>query len=62
MAAGDMIIFDQFVVDWGNKIMDLDGDTFNFGLVDNSTVPTRDTAAPHWNGTGTTDFSAMISG
>ena len=58
MAAGDMIIFDQFVVDWGNKIHDLDGDTYKFGLVDNTIVPTRDTAAPHWGGTGTTDLSA----
>ena len=57
MAAGDIIVFDQFIEDWGNKIHDFDTDTFNFGLVDNTTTPTRDTLAPHWGGTGTTNFA-----
>lgn len=57
MAQGDMIVFDQFIVDWGNKIHDLDGDSFSYGIVTNATVPTRDTAAPHWGGTGTTNFA-----
>jgi len=55
MAQGDIVIFDtailNLVTDWD------DGDTFNFGIVDNTTVPTRDTAAPHWGGTGTTNFA-----
>ena len=56
MAQGDMIVFDQAIVSMGN-VWDMDGDTFNFGIVDNTTVPTRDTADPHWGGTGTTNFA-----
>ena len=59
MAAGDAGIFDQFILDLGNKIHDLDGDTWKFGLVDNTDAASMvvTTAGPHWGGTGTTDFS-----
>ncbi len=55
MAQGAMIVFDtallNMVKDWD------DADTYKFGIVTNATVPTRDTAAPHWGGTGTTNFA-----
>lgn len=57
MAAGDITVFDQFGVDLGNKIMDLDGDTYKFALIDNTLAPTDADAAPHFGGTGTTDES-----
>lgn len=57
MAAGDITFFNQFQVDLGNKIHDLDTDTFKVGFVTTSTTPTAADAAPHWNGTGTTDLS-----
>lgn len=57
MARGDMIIFDQFILDLGQKIHDLDGDDWQIGFVNNTTVPTRDTSGPHWGGTGTTNFA-----
>lgn len=57
MAQGDFVVFDQFILDLGNKIHDMDGDTFNIGLVSNATVPATTTAAPHWGGTGTTNFA-----
>ena len=55
MAAGDITIFDQFGVDLGNKIMDLDGDTYNFALIDSTLAPVDTDAAPHFGGTGTTN-------
>lgn len=60
MAQGDMIIFDQAYLDIGKGSggpWDMTADTFNMALVDNTTVPTRDTAAPHYGGTGTTNFA-----
>lgn len=57
MAAGDMKWFVQALHDLGNKIHDLDGDTLKMGIVTNATVPANTTAAPHWGGTGTTNFA-----
>lgn len=55
MAQGDIIIFDtahlNLINDWD------DSNTFFYGIVTSSApTPTRDTVAPHWNGTGTTNF------
>lgn len=58
MARGDIKWFGQALHDLGNKIHDMDGDDFRLGIVDNSTVPSVSTAAPHWGGTGTTNFAA----
>lgn len=57
MAAGDFKWFAQALHDLGNKIHDLDNDDLRFGLVTNVTVPAVNTAAPHWGGTGTTNFA-----
>lgn len=57
MARGDIKWFAQGIHDLGNKIHDLDGDDYRMGVVSNSTVPSVDTAAPHWGGTGTTNFA-----
>lgn len=56
MAQGDMIVFDSAIVNIGND-WNMDGDTFNMAIVTNATVPTRDTTAPHYGGTGTTNFA-----
>jgi len=58
MATGTIKWFAQGLHDLGNKIHDLDTDTFMMGIVTTATVPAVNTAAPHWGGTGTTDFSA----
>lgn len=50
--------FNQAVEDLFEKIHNLGSDTFKVAIVTNATVPTASTAAPHWGGTGTTDFSA----
>jgi hypothetical protein len=40
----------------GNKLHDLDTDDWRMGIVTTATVPAVNTAAPHWGGTGTTNF------
>lgn len=57
MAAGDFRWFAQALHDLGEKIHDLSSDDIRFGIVTNGTVPTVATAAPHWGGTGTTNFA-----
>ena len=58
MATGTVKWFTQGLHDCGKKIHDLSADALQLGIVTNATVPAVSTAAPHWGGTGTTDFSA----
>ncbi len=57
MATGTMKWFAQGLLDLGNKIHNLSSDTLNLGIVTTATVPALSTAAPHWGGTGTTNFA-----
>jgi len=57
MATGTVKWFAQGLHDLGNKIHDMDGDDWRLGIVTTATVPSVTTAAPHWGGTGTTDFA-----
>lgn len=57
MARGDIKWFAQGLHDLGNKIHDMDGDDWRLGICNNATVPAIDTVAPHWGGTGTTNFA-----
>ena len=57
MATGTVKWFAQGLLDLGNKIHDMDGDDWQLGIVTTATVPTLATAAPHWGGTGTTNFA-----
>lgn len=57
MAAGDIVFFHQFKIDLGNKLHDLDSDTWKVGLTTATVTPTAADAAPHWGGTGTTNFA-----
>lgn len=57
MATGTIKWFAQALHDLGNKIHDLDSDDFRMGIVTTATVPAVNTAAPHWGGTGTTNFA-----
>lgn len=57
MARGDIKWFAQALHDLGNKLHDLDNDDLRMGIVSNATVPGIDTLAPHWGGTGTTNFA-----
>lgn len=57
MATGTVKWFAQGLHDLGNKIHDLDSDDWRMGIVTTATVPSVTTAAPHWGGTGTTNFA-----
>jgi hypothetical protein len=57
MATGDVKWFSQALTDLGNKLFNLSTDTLNLGIVTSATVPTIATVAPHWGGTGTTNFA-----
>ena len=57
MAVGDIKWFGQALLDLGNKIHDLDGDTLKVGLVTSVVTPALSTAGPHFGGTGTTNFA-----
>jgi hypothetical protein len=57
MAAGDFKWFAQGLQDLGNKIHDLDSDDWRMGIVTSTTTPAVNTSAPHWGGTGTTNFA-----
>ncbi len=58
MAAGDIKWFAQGLLDLGNKIHNLSSDTLKVGIATSTTAPTVGTAAPHWGGTGTTNFAS----
>jgi hypothetical protein len=57
MATGDIKWFAQGLLDIGNKVHNLGADTLRLGIVTTTTVPAIGTAAPHWGGTGTTNFA-----
>jgi hypothetical protein len=57
MATGDIHWFNQAMVDLGNKVFNLSTDVLKLGIVTSATVPALTTAAPHWGGTGTTNFA-----
>jgi len=58
MATGDIKWFSAGLLQLGTKIHNLTSDVLKLGIVTNATVPTTDTAIPHWGGTGTTNFAA----
>ncbi len=57
MASGDFKWFAQGLHDLGNKIHDLDTDDWRMGIITTAATPAVNTSAPHWGGTGTTNFS-----
>lgn len=57
MAVGDVTFFHQFKVDLGNKIHDMDTDTWKIGLITSAVTPAGSDAGPHWGGTGTTNYA-----
>ena len=57
MANGDIKWFDQAVLDLGNKIHSLGADDLRVGFITSAVTPAEGDAAPHWGGTGTTNFN-----
>ena len=58
MAQGDMALFNKFVENMCDNLMDLSDDSFSFGLIDNVTTPAATDTDPRWAATGTPDYSA----
>lgn len=58
MAQGDIVWFDQGLVDLGKKLHDLNADEFKLALTDGTTTPLVTTADPRWGAGGTTNFAA----
>lgn len=58
MAQGDVVFFDQFLVDVMEKLHDLENDVIKVGLVNSTTTPSATTADPRWGTGGSTNFSA----
>lgn len=56
MAQGDVVFFDQWLVDSMEAKQDHEAGTFLMGLVTNVTVPAATTADPRWGAGGTTNF------
>jgi hypothetical protein len=57
MATGDLRWFGQALHDLGNKLHDMDSDDLRIALITGAATPLVTTAAPHWAGTGTTNFA-----
>jgi len=58
MAAGDIVIFNEFKEDVGQKIHNLSSDTFKLGLVTNAVTPAATTSDPRWGAGGSTNLSS----
>lgn len=59
MASGDVVFFDQYLVDVQEGVHNQETDSFKVGLIADSTSPPIATSAdPRWGSGGTTDFSA----
>ena len=58
MEQGDIVIFDQFLVDVMEAVHNLETDTIKVGLTDGSTTPSDTTADPRWGAGGTTNFAS----
>lgn len=58
MARGDWKWFAQGQRDLGKKIHDMESDDWRLGIITSAVAPAINTAAPHWGGTGTTNFAS----
>lgn len=58
MALGQVKFFTQFKVDLGKEIHNLDTHVFRAGLITDAVTPAENDPAPHWGGTGTTNYAS----
>ncbi|MFW0776092.1 MAG: hypothetical protein ACN2B6_00030 [Rickettsiales bacterium] len=58
MAAGDVVFFDQWLVDVQEGVHNMETDTIKVGFTIGTTTPTATTADPRWGAGGTTNFSS----
>ena len=58
MAAGDVVFFDQFLVDVMEGLHDLENDTIKVAYITSAVTPLATTTDPRWGAGGTTNFSS----
>ena len=58
MAQGDVVFFDQFLVDMAEGVHNLETGVIKVGLTTGTTTPAATTAGPRWGAGGTTNFAA----
>lgn len=58
MAQGDVVFFDQFLVDMAEGVHNLETGVIKVGLTTGGTTPAATTAGPRWGAGGTTNFAA----
>lgn len=58
MAAGDIVFFDQWLVDVQEKLHDHENDTFKLGLITSAVTPAATTTDPRWGAGGSTNLSS----
>lgn len=57
MAQGDVVVFDQFMVDMAEKLHDLENDTIKVALITSVVTPSATTSDPRWGAGGGTNLS-----
>ena len=57
MAQGDVTLFNKAVEHIGEKVINLETDTFKLGLVTNAVTPAATTSDPCWGAGGSTNLS-----
>lgn len=57
MAQGDIVFFDQWLVDVQEGLHDLENDSIKVGLITSAVTPLATTTDPRWGAGGTTNFS-----
>ncbi len=58
MAAGDVVFFDQWLVDVQEGVHNMETDVIKVGFTDGTTTPAATTSDPRWGAGGTTNFSS----
>jgi len=58
MAAGDVTVFEEFVLSLGSETHDFANDVFKLGLIDAVVTPTAADATPRWGAGSGVDYDA----
>lgn len=57
MAAGDVVFFDQWLVDAQKSLHDMDSDVLKLGIITTAATPAATSSDPRWGSDGTINYS-----
>jgi hypothetical protein len=57
MASGDVVFFDQWLVDVQEGVHNMETNTINLGLIDSTQTPAATATDPRWGAGGTVNYS-----